>query len=353
MNFADSATLRNGDAMRWRNLISLLVLPCCAIPTIANTSPTKNKNSLQSFYAVREFTSDNLSAWDEEVLDVSPEGKNVRVELFHRSAATQFCGGNLLRAVERTLPNTTVQKVVGKKVCSVTGAEVDAALKAAAPKAMEAIFETYTIDLVPQCGTRQDVLSFPHPQEVDEKALRRENPRIDALWDLYYEVRSRVFGKHLSFDSLTPEQEKQSEDLGLKLLPELTSGKYDAAFAEDACAGKKCEPNYFAWELSGYKIPTNQAPLLVELVNASSLDLMKYEPPQYPMIAMMAHVSGDVRLRIVPDEQTGAVKEVQFISGGQLFRTSAINAAKEWRFFPGKQSAPVEIVLRFSGCPGR
>jgi hypothetical protein len=339
--------------MHPRNLISVLLALCCAIPSIANTSQTKNKISLQSFYAVREFFSDNLSAWDEEVLDVSPEGKNVRVQLFHVSAAHQLCGGDLLRVEERTLPNTTVQKVVGKKVCSVTGQEVDAALKAAAPRATEGIFETDTIDLVPQCGTRQNVLAFPHPQDVDEKALHRENPRIDALWDLYYEVRRRAFGKHFSFDSLTPAQEKESEELGLKLLPELTSGKYDAAFAEDACAGKKCEPNYFAWELSGYKTPTNQAPLLVELVNASSLGLMKYEAPQYPMIAMMAHVFGDVRLRIVPDEQTGAVKEVQFISGNQLLRNSAINAAKQWRFFPGRQFASVEAVLRFSGCPGR
>lgn len=273
--------------------------------------------------------------------------------ILHLTSATQFCGGKLLRVVERTLPNTTVQKVVGKKVCSVTGQDVAAALRAAAPKAMESIFETDTIDLVPQCGARQNVLEYPHPQDVDEKALHRNNPRIDALWDLSYEIRRRVFGKHFSFSNFSPAQEKESEELGVKLLPELISGKYDAAFDQDACGGKKCDPNYLAWELSGYKIPTARDPSTIELINPSSLHLLKYEPPQYPEIAKMAHISGNVHLRITPDAQTGAVKEVQFISGNELLRSSAMAAAKKWQFPPGKQSdTPVEAVLKFSVCPG-
>ncbi|MGB6876760.1 MAG: energy transducer TonB [Candidatus Acidiferrales bacterium] len=337
--------------MRSHRLISVLLLLCGPVLFVANISRAKNTNSPQSFYAVTEFFSDNLSDSYEEILDVEPQGKDVQVRLIHITSATQFCGGSLLRVVERTLPNTTVQKVVGRKVCSVTGQEVDAALKAAAPKVIESIFETDTVDLVPQCGTRQDVLAFPHPQDVEEKVLHRNSPRVEALWDLSYHIRRRVFGKYFSFRNLSSAQEKESEELEVKLLPELISGKYDAAFNQNACNGKKCEPNYLAWELSGYKIPTTQDPSTVELVNVSSLHLLNYERPQYPAIAGMAHISGEVRLRLFPDPATGAVKEVQFISGNQLLRSSAVDTAKKWRFSPGTQSgAPVEVVLKFSLC---
>ncbi len=337
--------------MRLRALLSVLLLLCCPIPTIARTPRAKNANSPRSFYAVREFFSDLISASDEEILDVEPQGKDVRVQLFQISSATQFCGGSLLRVVERTLPNTTVQKIVGTKVCSITGQDVAAALKSAKPKAIEGIFESASIALVLQCGTRQDVLDFPYPELVDVRALHRNSPRVDALWDLYYKIRRHVFGKYFSFYNFSPAQEKESEELGVKLLPELISGKYDAAFDQNACGGKKCEPNYLAWELSGYKIPTTRDLSTVELVNASSLHLASYEAPQYPQIAKMAHIFGDVHLRIIPDAQTGAVKEVQFVSGNQLLRRSAMDAAKKWSFSPGSESgAPIEAVLKFSLC---
>jgi hypothetical protein len=84
--------------------------------------------------------------------------------------------------------------------------------------------------MVAKCGAQEKVFGFPSPEEVDQKVLHRDNPRVTRLWNLTYKVRSPAFGKHLSLRDLPAAQEKEVEDLGTRLLPELVSGKFDFAF---------------------------------------------------------------------------------------------------------------------------
>jgi hypothetical protein len=168
-----------------------------------------------------------------------------------------------------------------------------AALKRAAPKGVSNIEDSASQDIVARCTAQERVFGFPYPEEVDLKALRRNDPRVSSVWDLNYKIRSRTFGKYFSFQNLPPDKEKEFEDLGTKLLPELVSGTFDAGFGGYTCAEQKCDTNYLAWRLRGYAgAPANGDPSTVELVNAGTLHLAHYELPHYPPLAKQARLEG-------------------------------------------------------------
>jgi TonB family protein len=341
--------------MRRRNLLlSALRILCGTLLLGVEVSRAQNADPLQSFYTVTNFFSDYLPGWYEEILEVTPQGKDLRVRVIRISAANPYCGGDLVRAADRVLPETTMRKIAGRvDICSYTDESVTAALKAAAPKGIESIEDSATLSIVAKCGVQEKVFSFPYPAEVDQKVLHRDNPRVTRLWDLTWEVRSHTFGEHFSFRDLPAAQEKEAEDLGTRLLPELVSGKFDSAFGDYSCAGKKCDTNYLAWLLRGYTgPPVSRDPSSVELVNASSLRLSKYDLPKYSPLAKQARIFGEVRLTLLPDGQTGLVKDVQLVSGNPMLGNPAVDAARKWQFSPGTQPGqPVEAVLRFSLCP--
>lgn len=309
-------------------------------------------DALKSFYIAMHGFSDDLAAWYQGILEVEPDGKNLRVTLIEISAASQACGGTLVRANQCLIRNRTIQKLVGRSnPCDFTAQGVQAALDAAKPKYMQPLEENSTVDIVATCGTQQRILSFPYTIDVDREVLHRDNPRVDELWNLRYSVKDRAFGKGFWFD-YKPAQEKKFEDLGTALLPELRSGKYDAGF-DDPCSGPKCGPSFLVSLLKGYTgPPANPDPSYVELENASSLHLAKYVPPQFPAIAKTAHIFGKVRLSIVADSQTGAVTDVKLLSGNPLLGRRAIAAASHWQFFPrpGLGDKSIDVSLNFHLC---
>ena len=111
--------------MRQRSLL-LSILPfLCGILVLGQTSKARNTEKLQSFVVVTNFFSDFLSDSYDEILDVTSKGKDVRVRVIRISSATRYCGGQLVRAAERILPDTTINKVIGRvDLCSYTEHEV-------------------------------------------------------------------------------------------------------------------------------------------------------------------------------------------------------------------------------------
>src|SRR5271163_1288871 len=118
--------------MRQPNLLLLAFRLLCGILLLGvEISSAQNTDPLQSFYAVTNFFSDYLPGWYEEILEVTPQGKDVRVRVIRISAANPYCGGDLVRAVERVLPDTTIRKVGGRvDICSYAESSVASALKA-------------------------------------------------------------------------------------------------------------------------------------------------------------------------------------------------------------------------------
>ncbi|MFZ0637546.1 MAG: energy transducer TonB [Candidatus Acidiferrales bacterium] len=339
--------------MFWNRLLVISLLACGMLALHRASASSRSQDALRSFYVARFFFSDYLPGWSDQILDVTPQGDGVRVRVIRISLANDFCPGLIVRAAERVFPHTSVRKVAGRDICAYTSEGVDAALKAAAPKFASDRSDSATETIVANCGTTQKEFDFPYPVEVDQKVLHRSNPGVSDLWDTNYRVFRRAFGGSFSFNGPTPEQEKEMEQLGTKLVPELISGKYQTAYAGSKCGNQDCD-NYLAWRLTGYtEAPQPIEPFVVTLLEAFSLHFTKYVSPIMPRLALVAHISGDVRLLILADPETGIVKSVQTVSGPLLLTNAAVTAAQSWQFAPQTLSGqPLEVTLRFElKCP--
>jgi hypothetical protein len=335
--------------MRQSISLFVFVMVSCVITLIASASAKSGSvDRLESFYVARFYISDYLPGWSNTILDVQPQGNDVRVRLIRISLENDYCPAYLVRAVERVYPHTTVRKIAGRDVCTFSSDQVDAALKSAAPKYGRDPSDSATETIVAKCGNKEKEFDFPYPAEVDMKALDRESHAVSRLWNTRYDVWMRAFGKKFSFDTPDAQAQEKMRDLGTALLSELKSGKYQRAYDDSKCQNQDCD-NYLAWFLRDYD-PAEQPydPRVVTLLDAPSLHLTNYALPPYPRIALTAHVSGDTTIRIFPDPQTGDVTKAEYASGQKLLSLGAITAAKTWRFDPKTLSGqPVEATLRF------
>jgi hypothetical protein len=335
--------------MRQGVSLFVFVMVSCVITLIASI-PAKSSSvdGFQSFYVARFYISDYLPGWSNSILDVQPQGDDVRVRLIRISLENDYCPAYLVRAVEHVYPHTTVRKVAGRDICAFSSDQVAAALKSAPSDYARDPSDSATETIVAKCGDKEKEFDFPYPAEINMKALDRENHAVSRLWDTRYDVSMRAFAKNFSFDTPDAQAQKAMHDLGAVLLPELKSGKYQRAYDGSKCQNHDCD-NYLAWFLRDYD-PTAQPydPRVVTLVDAPSLHLANYVLPPYPAIALTAHVSGDTTIRIFPDPQTGNVIKAEYVSGQKLLSLVAISATKTWRFDPKNLSGqPVEATLRF------
>ncbi|HWB20513.1 MAG TPA: energy transducer TonB [Phycisphaerales bacterium] len=113
-------------------------------------------------------------------------------------------------------------------------------------------------------------------------------------------------------------------------------------------------------------VPVTSATVAVETVTTSTsadsgfalspTPLSQNKPPRYPLQALRDHLAGTVLLRLII-EPDGTVSEVSILdsSGFEILDTSAIEAARRWRFQPAQENgtpiraditAPVNFILK-------
>lgn len=299
----------------------------------------------------------------DDLISVEPVGENVRVRVIRIAPADESCPALLVRAVERILPRTTVQAAARARMCTITDRRVERAL-AAAPSSFHGVDFIGSVDVVAaMCGKEEKLFVFRQPPIVDRRVLRRLAPDVGALWESGDRLRAFAAGETRwspesffdPFSSATAGTQAAQEALGTSLIPELISGKYEAAFGGwtcwDATTRKEtpCVPNYLARTLRDYTGPPSQrGPLPVELVERESLGLATYVAPVLSPIAVSARVFGDVRLRITADPATGSVTNVESLTGSPLHVPAAIAAARTWRFATeSTPREPIDVTLRF------
>jgi len=87
--------------------------------------------------------------------------------------------------------------------------------------------------------------------------------------------------------------------------------------------------------------PTPHAPISGGVLNGKAVHLVQ---PQYPAMARTAHVSGQVTVQVLIDEN-GSVTAAHASSGHPLLQPSAVAAARASRFTPTKLSGqPVKVT---------
>ena len=138
--------------------------------------PQAQQPALESFYVGRFFFSDDISSWNDQVLEVSPAGDGVRVRLIRLSLANPQCDGVLVQAAERVVPRTTPRKLAGVDVCALDSTGVESALERAAAHGQ--ITEAASTTVVATCAGQPRVLRFP----ADRRSTgNRSNVRIRRL----------------------------------------------------------------------------------------------------------------------------------------------------------------------------
>jgi TonB family protein len=207
-------------------------------------------------------------------------------------------------------------------------------------------FETIQFGVVAKCGSSERVLHLPPITDFD-KLRATAPPRIVGLWELATDIIVRAFGKEEIFQGITPQQDWELQLTGKALEPELMSGRYDRGWARWNGGFPKL--------LTEYQGPMRKSvPLFTpHLENAGALKLAEYADPVYPRLAMLARVEGRVELRLSVDPDTGNIGKVDVVSGNQMLRASATEAAKKWKLVSGPvPSEGLSAILDYSlRCP--
>lgn len=79
---------------------------------------------------------------------------------------------------------------------------------------------------------------------------------------------------------------------------------------------------------------TGDAPISV---SADAVRILRQVTPVYPPMAKMAHLQGQVVIRMTIDTN-GVPVQVETVSGQEVFKGSAADAARQWRFAPAMQN---------------
>jgi len=167
---------------------------------------------------------------------------------------------------------------------------------------------------------------------VNYETLRRKAPDVSALWDL---------GERLSAAMLAADSQASAEAhaaLGTSLLPELRSQKYAAGFGDELVN-----------TLKGYtEPPKRREPPTAEVLERDALPLVVFIAPKFPSIALQARLTGDVRLRVTVNPETGSVTNVERLVDVPLLGAAAEDAVRAWKFDPARAPRePVDVTAQF------
>jgi hypothetical protein len=256
--------IRSRSPQRHPKLV-LMASAFFAATALASTDQPKPKQPpLENFYIVTQAIFHTDPKWVDHILEVSPEAENVRVREIRIAPLSPACPHHVtVRAIERVVPNTTVKKVANHfNLCAFTEDVVESMIAAARRKtgAPASDDDSASQTIVARCGTVQRVFELPDKDSLRFEALTLADSHLAAFWDLAAVVEGRTFGDDFSLAKLTPEQDRDAQALGAKLVPEIKSGKYDQAFADNNCPYGECSDHSSASALEGYAGPIFSCP---------------------------------------------------------------------------------------------
>jgi hypothetical protein len=248
---------------RHSNSLRIASIVIAATLLAAGDKP-KPKPPLENFYVVTQAIFHTDPKWVDHILEVRPEEASVRVREIRIAPLNATCPHHVtVRAIERVIPNTTVKKVAAHfDLCAFTEDVVEGMISAAKRKtgAPASDDDSAAQTIVARCGTKQSVFELPDKESLRFEALTLADSHLSAFWDLAAVVEAHTFGDDFSLAKLTPEQDREAQALGAKLVPEIKSGKYDQAFADNNCPYGECSDHSSASALQGYAGPIFSCP---------------------------------------------------------------------------------------------
>jgi hypothetical protein len=242
-----------------------LLLTFVAASAVAATDKPTPKPPLENFYVVTQAIFHAGPKWVDHILEVRPQSPtDVEVREIRIAPLSPACPHQVtVRAIERVVPNTTVKKVAAHfDLCAFTEDQVETMIHVAkrttgAPSSDD---DSAAQTIVARCGTSQRLFELPDESSLRFEALTLADSRLAAFWNLAATVESRAFGDNFSLAQLSPVQDREAQALGAKVAPEIKSGKYDQAFADNTCSYAECPDHNAASALQGYAGPIFACP---------------------------------------------------------------------------------------------
>jgi hypothetical protein len=245
------------SSLRVREVLSTLVLATISLAT----SPAQHKSStpnLDSFYIVTQATFHDGPAWVDHVLELRPQGDGVLIREIRIAPLSADCPHCVtLRAIDKLEPGATVEELAGKyQLCSWPEDEIDGLIHAAKrDEEPNSIDDSAVQTIVATCGGEQRMYELPYPEELRFEALSHANAHVAKYWEIAADIEADAFGDDFSLAKLTPEQDKQAQALGAKVLVEIKAGRYKRGFADSNCPHAECRDHSAASALQGYSGP--------------------------------------------------------------------------------------------------
>ncbi len=242
------------DSHTHRLALTLTVVAASAIVSFAATKHAP-KPPLESFYVVTQATFHSGVKWVDHILEVRPQGDDVLVREIRIAPLDKDCPHHVtVRVVERVLPNTTVKKVAEKfPVCAYEEDVVEGMINVAKREGALAVTDdSASQTIVARCGAQQKMFELPDQESLRFEALQHADSHVTDFWDLAATIEAHAFGGDFSLAKLTPEEDKKTQDLGAKAVPDIKSGRYDQGFADQSCPYAECAAHNAASALQGY-----------------------------------------------------------------------------------------------------
>ena len=254
--------IRRDNPQRHSKLALIASLFIAAALLDASDKP-KPKPPLENFFVVTQAIFHTDPKWVDHILEVRPDQESVRVREIRIAPLHPTCPHHVtVRAIERLVPNTTVKKVaLHFDLCAFTEDDVESMINAAKRKPVPTSDDdSATQTIVARCGNKQRLFELPDQATLRFDGLSLADAHLAAFWNLAATVEARTFGDDFSLARLSPEQDRDAQALGAKLVPEIKSGKYDQAFADNTCPYAECPDHNAASALQGYAGPIFACP---------------------------------------------------------------------------------------------
>lgn len=210
---------------------------------------------LEQLYVVTQAIFHNDPKWVDHILDIRPGSEGVLIREIRIAPLNASCPRSVtVRAIDRTLPSTTVEKVAAKfQICSYAEEDVAGMINVAKHEGtVSSTDDSASQTIVATCGTKQKMFELPDEETLRFEALRHADAHVAAFWDLAATIEDRAFGEDFSLAKVTPEEDKKFQALGAKVFSEIKSGRYDQGFADQFCPYAECQAHNAASALQGY-----------------------------------------------------------------------------------------------------
>jgi TonB family protein len=326
-----------------------------AIALIAINAWCAEISAPSQMYIVSAAFSDFGALFYYRVVDVRMDGPDVVIR-YSRIGWTNptFCARKIVQSAQIRLRNRTINDLVkANNPCTVDPSDLTAAVKKYSTTAGH--LETFSARVVATCGSTTSVLELPDESKVDLRKLKSANAKMSRLWNLISDVVAPAFGKEDIFQGRTEAEALVLQRAGQEIAPELASGRYDEGFAAAVHGNDSTWPNPSVRELlNDYRGPITDseakgAALSTVLVDAEQYQFSAFAKPDYPALAAMARIEGDVTMLLTVHPRTGEVTRAQASSGNKILQDNAVATAKKWRFEPNSVGAEkISVTMRYS-----